>query len=247
MAITGRGAGAATLGVLIAATVSGLGFSKVYWGYWFDPPSIVPWVQQLQTADAIVFVECQPGTAPTVKEVPVDERRRSAGWYRESSRDYPGYQVRAAVDATRLPVSTNLFSAADASKACTGLFASGAVVDPAPGYNGPYARYIRGFLVDGRKPSGERVWIFSGIGGEVANDHHAVYDLQFSDSGAVTKVHVYYEDIAGIEGVRWYVVAVIVFVAGMLLLASLFIVVSSGRFAAKQLTRLAAIFRAPVD
>src|SRR5262249_17183787 len=227
--------------------VSGLGFSNVYWGYWIEPPSIVPWVQQLQTANAIAFVECQPGAAPTVKEVPAEERRRSAGWDRESAPDYPVYEVLAAVEATRLPVATDIFGAADAKKACAGLFASGAVVDSTPGYTGPYARYIRGFLVDGRKPSGERVWIFSGIGGEVANDHHAVYDVQFSDTGAVTKVHVYYEDIAGIEGVRWYVVAVIVFAAGTLFLAALFIVVTSGRFVAKRVARLTATFRTPLD
>jgi len=246
MAITRRYVGAAMLAVAIAAIVTGLGFSKVYWGYWIEPPSIVPWIQQLQTAETIVFVQCQPGTVPTVKEIPADERRQSAGWYRESSRDYPGYQVLAAVEATKLPVSTKVFDVGDANKVCAGVYASGVVVDPTPGFSGPYARHIRGFLVDGRTRSGERVWIFSGIGGEVSNDHHAVYDLQFSDSGAVMKVHVYYEDIAGIEGLRWYPVAVFVFVAGTLFLAALFIVVSTGRFAARRLARLAAVFRTPV-
>ena len=84
-----------------------------------------------------------------------------------------------------------------------------------------------------------------GYRGPYAN--HAVYDLQFSDSGAVTKVDVYYEDIAGIEGVRWYVVAVIVFVAGTLFLAVLFIVATSGQFVVKRVARLAAIFRTPLD
>ena len=80
----------------------------------------------------------------------------------------------AAVEATRLPTSTGVLTLADANKACTGLFESGAVVRATPGYEGPYARYIRGFLVDGRTASGERVWIMSAIGGEVSNDHHAV-------------------------------------------------------------------------
>jgi len=212
-------------GVLIAAIVTGLAFSRVYWGYWIAPPSIKPWVQQLQAADGIVFLECQPHTAAAVKGVPPDERQRSAEWYRESSRDYPGYQVLAAVEATRLPISTAVFTPADANKACTGLFDSGVVVGPKPGYEGPYARYVRGFLVDGRTTSGERVWIMSAIGGAVSNDHHAVYDLRFSDSGAVRNVHVYYEDIAGIEGARSYVVAGVVFVAGTLFLGTLFLLV----------------------
>jgi hypothetical protein len=86
----------------------------------------------------------------------------------------------------------------------------------------------------------------SAIGGEVSNDHHAVYDLQASDTGAVRKVHVYYEDIAGIEGVRWYVVAGVVFVAGTLFLTALFIL-SSGRLAARGLGRLAARIRVTAD
>jgi len=83
----------------------------------------------------------------------------------------------------------------------------------------------------------------SAIGGEVSNDHHAVYDLQASDTGAVRNVHVYYEDIAGIEGVRWYVVAGVVFVAGTLFLTALFILVSSGRLAARGLGLAARIPR----
>jgi len=247
MAITLRDVGAVIIGTLIAAAASGLAFSRAYWGYWTEPPSIKPWVEHLQAADGVVFLECQPNTAAAVKELTAEERHRSAEWYRGSSRDYPGYQVLAAVEATRLPISTGVLTPADANKACTGLFESGAVVAATPGYGGPYARYIRGFLVDGRTRSGERVWIMSAIGGAISNDHHPVYDVQFSDNGAVRRVHVYYEDIAGIEGVRWYVVAGVVFVAGTLFLAALFIVVSSGRFAARRLGRLAANIRARDD
>lgn len=111
-------------------------FSRAYWGYWIEPPSIKRWVQQLQAADGIVFLECQPNTAAAVKEVPAEERHRSAEWYRRSPRDYPGYQVLAAVEATRLPISTGVLTLADANKACTGLFESGAVVRATPATKG---------------------------------------------------------------------------------------------------------------
>jgi hypothetical protein len=157
------------------------------------------------------------------------------------------YLILERAPTLRLPISTGVLTLADANKACTGLFESGAVVRATPGYEGPYARYIRGFLVDSRTASGERAWIMSAIGGEVSNDHHAVYDLQVSDTGAVRKVHVYYEDIAGSEGVRWYVVAGVVFVAGTLFLTALFILMSSGRLAARGLGRLAARIRVRAD
>ena len=60
MAVTLRNVGAVIVGTLIAAVASGLVFSRAYWGYWIEPPSIKRWVQQLQAADGIVFLECQP-------------------------------------------------------------------------------------------------------------------------------------------------------------------------------------------
>jgi len=68
------------------------------------------------------------------------------------------------------------------------LFASGIVLSGAPEYR--YARFVRGFVVGGRTRADEHVSIWSAIGGEVSNDHHPVYDLQFSDGGVLTRSHL---------------------------------------------------------
>jgi hypothetical protein len=114
------------------------------------------------------------------------------------------------------------------------LFASGIVLSGAPGYN--YARFVRGFAVSGRTRAGERAWIWSAIGGEVSNDRHPVYDLMFSNSGTLTRSHLYFEDIAGFEGLRWHVVAVVVFIAGALLFTVIISIVVTARFVARRLT-----------
>jgi hypothetical protein len=79
------------------------------------------------------------------------------------------------------------------------------------------------------------------------DDLGAVYHLQFSDKGALTRGHVYYEDIAGIEGARWYVVAVLVFVAGAVLSTATLAFLSIGRFVARGVARFAAGMRASHD
>lgn len=152
--------------------------------------------------------------------------------------DYPGYQVLAALDVTRVPVAQAVPAAIDVEKVCRRLFMSGVVLDGAPRY--AYAKYVRGFLLVGRTRSNDRVWIWSAIGSEVSNDHHPVYDFQFADSGELTRFHIYFEDIAGIEGARWSVVAVVAFIAGMLLLIATFTIVSITRFVGRRLRWLAA-------
>jgi len=137
-----------------------------------------------------------------------------------------------------MPMAHGVVVAQDASSICEGLFASGLVLQGAPGYE--YARYARGFLVAGRTSSNKRAWILSAIGGEVSNDHHPVYEIQFADGGALTRSHVYFEDIAGIEGARWYVVSAVVFIAGALLFTATLGIVLSARFVARRLTRFAA-------
>jgi hypothetical protein len=225
-------------GLAIIAIVTGMIFSRLYWGYWIHPPSLVPWVYQLQSVEARGFVECKPDTVARAHDIPDSDLHQGAAAYRESQKDYPGYQLLAALEVTQLPIAQAILADRDANMLCQGLFASGIVLSGAAGYE--YARYVRGFVVNGRTRSGERVWIWSAIGGEVSNDHHPVYDLEFSNSGTLTRSHLYFEDIAGFEGTRWYVICIVVFVAGALLFAAIFSIVVTARFVTRRLRRLAA-------
>lgn len=216
--------GVAILCLAIVAAGAGVVFSRVYWGYWTRPPSIALWVHELRSVDALGFVACAPDQPARVERVSASEVHASGASYNESPRDYPGYQLLAALElaGTALPQAT--VSAADGQRLCDALFESGAVVKGDPGYE--YASSVRGFVVTGPTASGARAWIWSAIGGEVSNDHHPVYDLEFSDASVLTRSHVYFEDVAGIEGARWHLVAIVVFLGGTLLLTAGFVVVS---------------------
>jgi hypothetical protein len=70
----------------------------------------------------------------------------------------------------------------------------------------------------------------------VTYEVHPVYDLMFSSSGTLTRSHFYFEDIAGLEGLRWHIVAVVVFIAGALLFTAIFSIVVTARFVTRRLT-----------
>jgi hypothetical protein len=163
-----------------------------------------------------VYVKCEPSKAVVVNAVTEADVRERASAYRESPRDYPGYQLLAALQALRTRIPQDGAIASRLEQVCDYLFRSGVVLEGDPGYQ--YARFVRGFLVMGRTRSNEPTLIWTAIGGEVSNDHHPVYDLQFTGSGRLTRSHVYFEDIAGIEGIRWWVVSLVVFVIGLALL-----------------------------
>ena len=44
---------------VLSIAVGGV-FSRVYWGYWISPPSVLPWVDDFETVEAVVDVECEP-------------------------------------------------------------------------------------------------------------------------------------------------------------------------------------------
>lgn len=226
------------LGVLIVSLVSGMLFSKLYWGYWISPPSVVPWVRDLQSAEGVVYVKCEPAKAVSVKAVTEADLGEGASAYRETPWDYPGYQLLAALQATRTPIPQDGPIASRVEQVCDRLFRSGVVLEGDPGYQ--YARFVRGFLVVGRTRSNEPTVIWSAIGGEVSNDHHPVYDLQFAGSGRLMRSHVYFEDVAGIEGLRWWVVSLLVFVVGVVFLVAAWVAISVMGFAARRLRKSAA-------
>ena len=225
-------------GLAIIAMASGMIVSRLNWGYWVRPPSIVSWVDELQSVESRGYVECEPHMPARARNIPDSALHQGAAAYRESQKDYPGYQLLAALEDTRRTIARDAVVDRDANKLCEGLYASGIVLSGAPGYK--YARFVRGFVVSGPTEAGERVWIWSAIGGEVSNDHHPVYDLMFSSGGTLTRSHLYFEDVAGLEGLRWHIVSVVVFIAGALLVTAIFSIVEAARFVARRLTRSAA-------
>jgi hypothetical protein len=209
-------------GLLMLSVAVGVVFSRLYWHYWISPPSVLSWVDNFETIEAIVDVECEPLQTAQSALVSESDLHRLALAYLESPKDYPGGQLWAAIHATSKPVGRANVAPTMVQAICDDLFSSGFVVDGDPGY--PLTRRLQGHLAAGRSRKGEQLHIVSLLGGEMSNDHHPVYDVEFMQTGSerrrVTRHHAYFEDIAGIEGMRWFPMAVWTFLAGMLVLGA---------------------------
>jgi hypothetical protein len=227
-------------GLTILSVAAGALVSKLYWGYWFDPPSVSAWVDDLRSVDAVSYLFCEPGQPARVEPLSDGTLQNLAAKYLDAPHDYPGCQLLAVLHAAghRVPAVTPAASAAQ--PLCDELLRSRFIVDAEPGYE--YARFVRGFLALGTRRSGDHVAVLSAIGGEVSNDHHAVYDVEFVERGAqrweVLRHDQYFEDIAGLEGMRWFPIGFSFFTGGLALAAAASLVVWSARFSAKQLRRL---------
>ena len=84
--------------------------------------------------------------------------------------------------------------------------------------------------------AGQRLAILSAKSGELSNDHYGLYDVRFAESQPTrwhaTAHHVYFEDIAGVEGLRWWVAAIDLFIAGTLVVVMLMVAWSLVRLGA---------------
>jgi hypothetical protein len=81
----------------------------------------------------------------------------------------------------------------------------------APGYDG--AKRLYGVAALGMHPTGEPIAFASFVGGEVSNDHHAMYDVLWARSPPrLLSSTKYYGDVAGIEGFEAPQVAILLFV-----------------------------------
>lgn len=80
-----------------------------------------------------------------------------------------------------------------------------------PGYDA--AKRLYGVAALGTHPTGESIAFASFVGGEVSNDHHAMYDVLWARSPPrLLSSTKYYGDVAGIEGFEAPQVAFLLFV-----------------------------------
>jgi hypothetical protein len=209
-------------GLVMLSVAVGVVFSRLYWHYWISPPSVLSWVDNFETIEAIVDVECEPLQTAHSALVLESDLHRLALAYLESPKDNPGGQLWAAIHATSKSVGRANVAPATVQAICDDLFGSGFVVGGEPGY--PLTRRLQGNLAAGRSRTGEQLHIVSLLGGETSNDHHPVYHVEFvqtgSERGRLRRHHAYFEDIAGIEGMRWFPMALWTFIAATLVLGA---------------------------
>jgi len=99
------------------------------------------------------------------------------------------------------------------------LESTGLLSKSSPGYDSSLG--LSGILIDGTDPEGRRLVCIGARGGQVSNDTYPYYEFAFRARSAATPEVLYQDgqlffyDVAGMEGLEWYVIAV---PAGVLLL-----------------------------
>jgi hypothetical protein len=185
-----------------------------------NPPTVLPWLKELTAVESVSAMLCEPDAPVRVEPVADSYIEVAARAYRDAPPHQPNERLFAALaDAGILKVPATV-DPADARGICGATQDAAFIVPAEPGY--PYGRRISGFLVIGRTAPGRRVAILSAKSGELSNDHYALYDVRFAQTErprwrpAAHSLH--FEDIAGIEGARWWVAAIFFFIVGMFLL-----------------------------
>jgi hypothetical protein len=86
---------------------------------------------------------------------------------------------------------------------------SGVLVEPDQGYEERSA-WMYGLALEAEGRDGSRLLFLELLGGEVSNDHHPAYELLFRAAPGTARfqlvsVNQWFFDVAGIEGMEWYV------------------------------------------
>ena len=198
-------------GLVILAVIAGTGFSRYYWGYWLSPPAVGPTVRDLASLNGFASLDPErsaPDLGWKISMLSLADIRQGAEWYRESPIDAFWFRLHAAVDDEDLQVTSPLVTPelllARIEKE---VGASTLLLDGEPGY--PFAKRLNGFAAFGPSRSGETLVVLALKGSEVSNDHYPVFDFVYAcgvteERCRLVRQNLYFEDVAGIEGFRWY-------------------------------------------
>jgi hypothetical protein len=197
-----------------AALLAAALVSKQYWGYYFSRPPLDARVVKTREVRAVTLVETLEtgGQATFVARRDLSlEKAIQVG--RRNPYDHPRYRALVALsDRQLLPEAPAPVRAATLTAAHAWLEATGLLVPGEAGY--PHAKRLDGVVLELEDERGEAL-TFLGVGSEqVSNDHYAYYEVVFSapsgagDPRALSATRFFY-DIAGIEGVEWWIVWIV--------------------------------------
>ena len=188
----------APVAILAITLVAMATASRVYWGYWFNPPSSEGTAACLASIDH--FTSIRPGAPATSGPAALV---RAAAQVNYLSGEIPLGRLAAAlvgrqlIPASSEPVDPSLLPAITASLAAAGVLRTGD-----PGY--PNAGRLLGHIAVGRNSLGQRTVLAALNGSEASNDHYPYYEavLGFSPRGelVLSRLRFYWFDFAGIEG-----------------------------------------------
>lgn len=216
----------------VVAFAAGAGLSRYYWGYFFSPSapdrrivnarrivSFTPFWTEPRADGSSKLVIAPSAAADDPGRWMLDEALGA----RQGSDEYPRSRVIRALYRKGLRPGEAPPLTPDRLEPLYGrMLASGAIDER---HNGcPNAIALEGVVIGAAGPWGEPLLLASVGGDAVGNDHFAHYEFLFADAPGAPpsqspplSVMRYYYDVAGMEGMNWWNVALAVGILGLLL------------------------------
>jgi hypothetical protein len=197
-------------GTLLLAFLASIVVSKSLWGYYLYRPSLD---RRIVSAQKILSVTTVNTALANDERTLVSDTSFSIAKQIEYGQtdDYYSLGERVLIalkHENRLPTSPPPMSPDRLSRLYGVLARTARLEAGETGYD--HARDLRGVVIEAEGSDGSPL-VFAGVqGGEVSNDHHPYYEFLFSGpdpAGALKLLSVqqFYFDVAGIEGMEWYV------------------------------------------
>ncbi len=184
--------------------------SKRYWGYFIQRPGLLPEVKQIAHVHRIIPVKTQElagGNRAFMVETDYSLAERVADGKRDA---YYCLEERVLIEleSRKLLPESPAQTFGGLPELYPMVLNSGALAKSDPGYDS--AADLRGIVVDALDGASNRLVVIAITGGQVANDHRPYYELLFrgrkstADLSFVRGQRFFY-DVAGIEGMEWYI------------------------------------------
>ena len=179
-------------------------FSKNYWGYYFVPPKTFFSKKDSASIESIAkFLYKYDKGELEVENIFNSDLLNAHENYSRAPWDFPSSRLYAAiVENKKIPKIINPLSEHEISTLIDEILRLNIFVKD----NYGNSEWFSGSVAKGRDSDGNFVVFAALMGNEVSNDHYPLYDLIFSASGSnkyqLTALNIYFEDVAGLEGLR---------------------------------------------
>ena len=199
---------------VLGAVLAGGAISRWYWGYWFARPALDARVAEARTLDALTPIDTASAATPGEFGV-----RGTSDWSDDSrlagGRDPGDYYTLQGRVLNALEDAGHDLSAAPrrSNDELIGLHA----LFTGTGYFDARAAPLTGYAVDlaGPRQGEAGLLLLTLSGGQVSNDHFPYYELLFGpplvagdeSTRPLLSATRFYYDVAGLEGMEWFTIA----------------------------------------
>ena len=198
-----------TVAIIGIAFFISIFLSRMYWGYFFKRPNVLPEIRDVSTVTGVIPVITEEISNKEYRFVFDTEFSLSERIDYGRKDLYYNLVTRLLIyldDKSLLPDEVNDLPASYVTLYSL-LPSTGLLAKPETGYND--SEKLSGVIITAENQSGTELFFFSLRGGQVSNDHYPYYEMVFekhsqSDQLKFVRGQRFFYDVAGIEGLEYF-------------------------------------------